>query len=156
MELFTESYAPLITRMRIEDFTLFTLTDSVEQDDHCANIYHKSLLYLVSNALEARSGSPPAREGVPLLGMARFVEKDPGVSELIKAKRLDWVKAPNSFLPGSESASAARHHGDFDDDEPTVRATLARILGQKTLSDQVTFHRSAGSLRAVRRGVAGR
>ena len=34
----------------IARFALFTLSDDVERDDNCANIYHKSLLYLISDA----------------------------------------------------------------------------------------------------------
>lgn len=32
---------------------LYTLTDAAEQDDHCAHVYNKSLLYLVSNAFDS-------------------------------------------------------------------------------------------------------
>ncbi len=52
IKLFQENYLPAIQSGRIERFALFTLTDKAEQDDNCANIYHKSLLYLVSNAFE--------------------------------------------------------------------------------------------------------
>ena len=41
---------------RIKQFAIFTLTDRAEQDDDCANIYHKSLLYLVSTRV--RKGTP--------------------------------------------------------------------------------------------------
>ena len=43
-----------------------------EQDDDCAGIYHKSLLYLVSNALEKQAALFFA-DGEPLLGMEKFI-----------------------------------------------------------------------------------
>jgi hypothetical protein len=44
-------------------------------------------------------------------------------------KDVEWVRAPNTEDPKSGRASAAHHHGDFDDDDATVRSTLRRILG---------------------------
>src|SRR5690606_11629173 len=69
MELFEKTYLPAIDAGTLESFSLFTLTDPAEQDDHCANIYHKSLLYLVSNAFEAKARIPGVRDGVPILGL---------------------------------------------------------------------------------------
>src|SRR4030095_1441572 len=43
IRLFKEAYLPAIRAGAIKRFALFTLTDEVEQNDHCANIYHKSL-----------------------------------------------------------------------------------------------------------------
>jgi pimeloyl-ACP methyl ester carboxylesterase len=145
--LFLETYAPAIRaggiRVKgvppegIERAAVFALHDAVEQDDNCASIYHKSLLYLVSNAFEdeaVRQAFPHDR-ATPLLGMAKFALAgskfaDPAVVKLIQSKRLELVLAPNidSRIPAAEQ-SASRHHGDFDDDEQTVKATLLRILG---------------------------
>nr|GFD22570.1 hypothetical protein [Tanacetum cinerariifolium] len=136
-ELFLETYAPAIQEGSIERAAVFALHDAVEQDDHCANIYHKSLLYLVSNAFEdpaVRQPFPDDR-ATPLLGMAKFALAsskfaDLDVVKLIRSKRLELVLAPNIDvrIPATEQ-SASRHHGDFDDDEQTVKATLLRILG---------------------------
>ena len=52
-------------RAASERFALFTLTDKAEQDDNCANIYHKSLLYLVSNAFESSEAPAGKRRGAP-------------------------------------------------------------------------------------------
>jgi hypothetical protein len=52
---FTSHYLPAIESGRVGRFalfTLFTLTDRAEREDDCARLYNKSLLYLVSNALE--------------------------------------------------------------------------------------------------------
>jgi hypothetical protein len=62
-------------------FSLFALDDTTEKADNCAEIYHKSLLYLVSDAFEAQINIPlihPA--GEPLLGMAKFVSKPQSLS----------------------------------------------------------------------------
>ncbi|RTQ44868.1 peptidase C1 [Hymenobacter gummosus] len=138
-ELFLETYAPAIQNGSIGRTAVFALHDAVEQDDHCANIYHKSLLYLVSNAFEeATVRRPfPHDRGTPLLGMAKFLTgdfADADVAAMVKKGDVELVLAPEirsstapDFKP--ERQSASRHHGDFDDDEPTVRATLARILG---------------------------
>ncbi|HYE74949.1 MAG TPA: peptidase C1, partial [Blastocatellia bacterium] len=117
---------------------------------HCANIYHKSLLYLVSNAFEEHQRIPIFRkDGEKILGMEKFVEDDKDLMTLFKGKRADWVKAPNTEVE-TPNSSSARHHGDFDDDQPTLEATLMHILGA-TVKSEFTIHRSAASLSARRR-----
>jgi hypothetical protein len=133
----------------VRNFAVFTLTDKAERDDTCANIYHKSLLYLVSNAFEASLQKAPflkEREGVPILGMAKFISALPPAQ-----RRWDWVLAPNANPTGQRDASGAKAHGAFDDDSATLRATLARVLG-KTQMTAGTFshHPSAAANRAVR------
>lgn len=152
VELFKACYLPALRDGGIGRFTLFTLTDEAEQDDHCANIYHKSLLYLVSNAFEARPRIPMVRDGEPILGMERFVADDPDLGRVL-VRGESWILAPNTQPVGSADASRARHHGDFDDDEATVRATLARILDAPRTGAGLTFRRSAGGLRNRRPAV---
>jgi hypothetical protein len=50
IDLFKRYYLPAIRSGQIGQFGLFVLTDKSERDDNCNDIYHKSLLYLVSNA----------------------------------------------------------------------------------------------------------
>jgi hypothetical protein len=148
VELFKETYLPAIRSGKIERFALFTLSDKAENDDHCANIYHKSLLYLVSNAFEDDPRIPLFEEdGEPLLGMAKFVEDDEELEALFKDGAADWVVAPNGETMGSPRRSDARAHGAFDDDEATVRATLARILAKRRVQADVPFQPSASSMR---------
>ena len=127
LDLFTHSYLPAIHSQAIGRFALFTLTDKAEQDDHCARIYNKSLLYLVSNAFEAEARIPLVRDGVPILGMEKFVRASRELSELFDSGAADWVLAPNGAPQGAPQASGARRHGDFDDDLATVAATFARL-----------------------------
>ena len=169
MDLFDEAYLPSIQDKSVKRFSLFTLKDAAEQDDDCANIYHKSLLYLVSNALEDKSGLFFA-DGEPLLGLERFVigqrdvfqvpteteikKTNPPMVPLFGVPAAQWVRSPNG-LPEGESANAshARHHGDFDDDRATVLSTLARITLARGGAGQaaVEFAPSASSLRDRRR-----
>ncbi len=150
MDVYRKQYLPAIRSRRVRSFGLFTLTDKAEQDDTCARIYHKSLLYLVSHAFEARLRRPSLRKSEddgsePLLGMAKFVERLP------KSERpSDWVLAPNAR--SGRDASTATAHGDFDDDQATLQATLARILGKAPASAVGDFlHGRSGAANRERR-----
>jgi hypothetical protein len=128
VNLFKEAYLPAVVSQAIKRFALVVLSDKVEQDDNCASIYHKSLLYLVSNALDERLRNPFERDGVPILGLAKFVKADADLNALFADGAADLVMAPNDEPMGSPGASLARHHGDFDDESRTVAAALARIV----------------------------
>jgi hypothetical protein len=169
MELFDEAYLPSIQDKSVRRFSLFTLKDAAELDDDCASIYHKSLLYLVSNALENKSGLFSA-DGEPLLGLERFIidqrdvfqipteteikKTNPPMLPLFGVPAAQWIRSPNG-LPEGESANAshARHHGDFDDDRATVLSTLARITLARPGAGHaaVEFAPSPSSLRDRRR-----
>ncbi|MEZ4282116.1 MAG: C1 family peptidase [Myxococcota bacterium] len=154
--VFKQCYLPLIQAGRLGRFALFTLGDEAEQDDHCARIYNKSLLYLVSNAFEERPRIPLIRpEGIPILGMQRAVEADAAVRAVFADPRHAWILAPNNAPLGDPSASRAKAHGAFDDDEHTVRATLARILGARKAPAEAAFafEPSASSVRGRRQRV---
>lgn len=153
MDLFTSHYLPHVGGM-IGKCNLYTLTDKAEQDDHCARIYNKSLLYLVSNAFEAD------RE-TPLLGMAKFVEKSAAIKALIASGKLDWIQTPTLDGTPPKDASGASAHGAFDDDETTLVSTLTRILGRAPASGSkdakaaaFDFRKSAASLRDQRLRVS--
>jgi hypothetical protein len=134
--LFCETYLPLIRSGAIAKFALFQLDDQTEQDDNCAGLYHKSLLYLVSDAFEEQPRIPffhPA--GEPLLGLRNCVDADAAIRAIFDDGTADRVIAPTSGLPrGDPNASEAKHHADFDDDKATVLATLARILGSSKVA----------------------
>jgi hypothetical protein len=101
---------------------LYVLSDKAEQDDNCARLYNKSLLYLVSNAFEAVPRIPVFRdEGTPLLGMEKFLDK--------QLRALFTGKHELVIAPDGATLSQAREHGAFDDDPATVASTFRRILG---------------------------
>ena len=155
VSLFKQTYLPAIDSRRLSTFALFNLNDDTERDDHCARIYNKSLLYLVSNAFEERQRIPVMREhGEPLLGLDKFVTRDRGLQKLLRHRFAEYVLAPNTNAIGHKDASHARKHGDFDDDVATVKATLARITGVKEFRRALHFPRSKSSTRDRRRTLA--
>lgn len=164
---FDRSYRPLIEAGSLGRTAVFTLRDRDERGDHCARIYNKSLLYLVSHAFETALRLPWQAEGEPLLGMERFrprvadLEGPPGPPG---TRRFEWVLARSGAAPGVMDASNARGHGDFDDDPDTVAATVARILAAPgvafratgdggPVADEFHFARSAAGLRSRRRSL---
>jgi pimeloyl-ACP methyl ester carboxylesterase len=154
VDLFKQCYVPAIKSGWIERFALFTLDDRTERDDNCADIYHKSLLYLVSNAFEEKQRIPVIRDGIPIVGMEKFIRDDKDLMQLFERPNAEWVRAPNTVPDGKEGASRSAHHGDFDDDPSTLRATLARILDAKTDRSSFNFQRSASSASTIRRRLA--
>lgn len=130
MKAFQDSYAPAIRSGAIGRFGLITLDDKTERDDTCAGIYHKSLLYLVAHAFEDAAADPLSEHGTALLGMQLFID-DPryrAVKALLNSASCRWALAPNRPEEKPPLASKAKCHGDFDDDETTLKATLAFIL----------------------------
>lgn len=118
-------------------FASFGMTDTWELDDTCAasgvTFYRKSLLYLISRALERPT---PARQGgtsteVPLVGMQRFASTSVAGTSLEQAAHeiggtLLW--SPSTAGAPADSRTASSSHGGFDDDPATLTSTLNRIL----------------------------
>lgn len=132
---FARRVLPHLRDGSVQRFSSFGLTDRRELDDVCgagqAAVYQKSLLYLVSRALERCADHGRSVE-VPLLGMQRFqntpVEDGCTVADAVSnlpAGELVW--APSSEPTCSRSDSAG--HGGFDDDAATMTSVLLRILG---------------------------
>lgn len=155
--LFKSTFLPAMKDARIGSFALFTLTDKAERDDNCAKIYNKSLLYLVSNAFEERPRIPILRSnGDPILGMEIFIREDAELRGLFEKKNeldADWLLSPNTAAIGSANSAQSMHHGDFDDDEATVKATLARILNKGSTKAEVEFERTTPSLINLRQNI---
>jgi hypothetical protein len=117
----------------IRRFTVFNLNDQRELDDVCAAgdvvIYRKSVLYLISRALE-RPG-PVDRGEVPLLGMERFFSRairDDGTTlqQAIERAGGSCVFAPRT-APGDDRTDAGGH-GGFAADPLTMTSVMMRIL----------------------------
>lgn len=94
----------------------FLMDDKAEQGDNVANIYRKSLLYLVSRSFQSRDGT------VPILGMEKYLEQldCSGVHDRVEhyatSKRADFT--------------ASASHGGFDNDEATMNSMLKLVLGR--------------------------
>lgn len=155
--LFEEKYLPAIKRQAIEDFDLYTLTDAAERDDNCAGIYHKSLLYLVAHSFEDKASVPIFRpKGTPILGMQRTIDDSTTLKRLFNGKTIRHILAPNAVGETGNNSSTASHHGDFDDDKPTTRSLLLRILGKDKAPASLgkfEFTRSDSSNRAIRQSL---
>ena len=121
------------------------LSDTCEQNDNVAFIYQKSLLYFVSNALEAD-------KRMPILGLENVFKPDYGEwegSELTSRTLTDWRNAvlasglknrltihPEENIitrRGGDSGEKAENasHGGFDNSVDVVEKTLERITGGK-------------------------
>ena len=131
-----------------QDLHLHVLTDERERDD-TVGPYRKSLLYLVSRALEDWHKTP-------ILGMLNALEptdKDDSIwSPNTRTNRKKW----REFMPGvnlhrleAEQVTTALDqqdnpitipaaHGSFDNDIDVVSATLLRISGARKLAQPVT------------------
>ena len=166
--LFKASYVPALRSGGIEQLALFALSDKAEQDDDCVGIYNKSILYLVSHAFEDRPRIPAFRDGVPILGMEKYIRADSELADLVRSGAIDLVIAPNTLPRDSIGASQAKRHADFEDDDRTVRATFARIVAgpsgasgrtEATLTaaeaalPKIEFQRSKSALRERRLSI---
>jgi hypothetical protein len=100
-----------VVRPRLEDGTIgryqqLHLTDKAEEDDPTCGPYRRSLLYLVSEAFEGRTGTR-------ILGMQKYFDA-------YRKRRLGKVPAKRLVVheaPGAGSTSTT--HGGFDDDAAT-------------------------------------
>jgi hypothetical protein len=116
LDWYEQAYLPLLDdsgRLRIREMTIYNLLDELEQDDRVTPLYHKSLLYLVSNAFEGDAEKP-------LLGMQKFS------SRLIRAGDLPHIHYSNG---ATGNISRSTTHGGFDNDVRTMNHILKRVLG---------------------------
>ncbi|RZL03113.1 MAG: peptidase C1 [Rubrivivax sp.] len=134
-----QHYAPHADLMK--KLYLQVLSDRVERDDNVVGIYRKSLLYLVSNALEADLRTP-------ILGLHNVFKADyrgwDGSSSTGESLS-NWRQAAAlaGLVPGerlvvldSDKVTAARPdklakaaHGTFDNDVDVVTRAIERITG---------------------------
>ena len=131
----------------VRRFTVFDLSDRRELDDVCAaggvDVYHKSLLYLVSRALENRA---PGESEAPLLGMARFFDRPSGggggtLRAEIAARGGAAVFSPTA-VP-DDSRSDATSHGGFAGDARTMTSVVMRALGRSTPAPENDYQPNA-------------
>jgi predicted chitinase len=120
---------------------LDVLSDKEERDDNVASIYRKSLLYLVSNALETDLRTPilgldrindasyGGWDGSSDTGEAlanwRAAAKSVGLSSRTTAVTSDLIRV----ALGSPDSTQRAAHGGFDNDIDVVSRTLSRITG---------------------------
>ena len=104
----------------VRKFTHFLLSEQGELDDNVAQIYRKSLLYLVSRSYERKG------KAVPILGMEKYFSN--GCLEGIE-DYVDWYTPETPPAAGGEKKTASTSHGGFDNDLATMNSMLAVVLG---------------------------
>ena len=110
----------------IERLTVYTMNMQAENDDHCFQVYRRSLLYLVSRVFESESDAP-------ILGLEQSIRADP---ELVACFGLqpgtrglaDVIWSPTLAQAPLDSRSSATSHGGFDNDTDTMNSVARRIL----------------------------
>ncbi|MEO8857679.1 MAG: peptidase C1, partial [Burkholderiaceae bacterium] len=132
-------YAPQHTLM--QRLYLRILSDRVERDDNVAAVYRKSLLYMVSDALEADLRTP-------ILGMANAFKPDYGgwdgtsstgdtlkswrqavdAAGLVRDGRL-VIEDHDRVLTALPARTIPAAHGCFDNDIATLTDALVHITG---------------------------
>ena len=124
----------------IDKLCIFTMFRDFERKDNCADIYRKSLLYLIYYALEDRRKTP-------ILGLEESLRSDP---DLKKVLGLDGSTADGEVVwsrsqgDTGRSASTSESHGGFDDDAPTMNSVLRRVLGKDDADTIVEYGGSRG------------
>jgi len=138
-------------------FATFGLDEQRELDDVCGvggrTFYQKSLLYLVSRALETPAAGSAE---VPLLGLARFARTEVGgrtVADEVAAVGGDLVWAPSE--KPADSRTDCTHHDAFDADSPTMTSVLLRVLGATTPTAAMRFQAYVQRAEAEPPGSAG-
>ncbi|MBH2018892.1 MAG: N-acetylmuramoyl-L-alanine amidase [Burkholderiales bacterium] len=120
----------------VESLTLYTMRRDFERQDNCAQIYRKSLLYLIFNALEERRATA-------ILGLEESLRGDAGLKRLFGLGAT--AATPSSVVwsptPGDtgRSASTSQSHGGFDDDAPTMNSVVRRVLDKPDAADIAAY-----------------
>ncbi len=112
----------------VDRITIFNLNDDTERDDCVTRAYNKSLLYLVSEALDEK-------RKMPLLGMEKYLEAD---SEVVSALGEPFKRGRSVTIYSKRGASVnlssdSTSHGGFDNDPDTLNSTLRIIRGTNTI-----------------------
>ncbi len=117
LDWYQKNYLPALqqsARLRIQKMDVYNLNERLEKDDNVAGLYHKSLLYLVSNAFE------PKRQAA-LLGMQKFSKGAPRAGGQPRFHYSDGVTG---------QVTRSTSHGGFDNDPWTMNHILRRVLGK--------------------------
>ncbi|MEO1161327.1 MAG: hypothetical protein AAFW74_12890, partial [Pseudomonadota bacterium] len=118
---------------RFADFRMFTMDDEFEQKDRLVPlIYPRSLLYLISGALEMEVD-------IPVAGMTRFWTGEEPFDDAHLSETAAWLKEAGkdrnvlSVTDGGPDGMRSRSdkHGDFDNDPETL-ASLTHMVSRQT------------------------
>lgn len=134
---FHRSIAPQIGQKGIEKATVYALRKEFEMQDHSAQVYGKSLLYLIYNALEMEPATP-------VLGLAESLYGDSKLQQLFGlwgngSAVGDVVWSPSASDAPKHRSSQAKLHSEFDNDGPTMSSVLRRILRKEEADPIVPY-----------------
>lgn len=117
LDFYRENYAPRLGKAAagvvLPALDIYNLDAKLELDDNVAYVYQKSLLFLVSRALERQIDKP-------ILGMERYAMSLPAHPNLTIR-----------YSDGTNGVTTSTSHGGFDNDANTMNAILERVLGKK-------------------------
>lgn len=130
IDLFTQMLVPELNRGSITRFEMYTMDEEAEKDDDLIEplgvpVYGKSLLYLISNALEPE-------QGAGILGLDERFRNDPVITGLFPPQGPHRLELSHAQGKPHNPATHARMHGCFDNDDVTMRSVLASITGMPT------------------------
>jgi hypothetical protein len=130
VDQFDKHLYPLMQSKGIKNLRIFELSDVLEQKDKCMVNgvgYDKSILYLVSRALEPHQEDD--NPDVPILGMNIFRSRpfEPGRKQTLGGV-LDSIKCSLIESPKDKDKTTAEDHGDFSRDPITLASTAKLIL----------------------------
>ncbi|HWC03068.1 MAG TPA: caspase family protein [Methylomirabilota bacterium] len=143
LDSFLERLGPQVGKGNaIAALTMYTMARDWERRDSVAGIYRKSLLYLVSRALEPNGETP-------ILGLEESVRDNAACRALFGlgtpaagAATVVWSKSEASE---GRHASRSSTHGGFDEDVPTMHSIVRRVLGVGDLDSIEAFTPDARS-----------
>lgn len=127
-EFFRDNWLPLakkLNRKKEERFSVYNLSEELEKADNVA-LYRKSLLYLVSNALETPTRwqmDGPAR----LTGLQEHSEN---LRELCQIRKGEPFPFDMHFSSPTSKVTRSTTHGGFDEDPFTMNHILGTITGK--------------------------
>lgn len=122
-QLYADLVRPRMRDRSVEELSLFMLSAEDEKDDTVQGIYRKSLLYLVSNSYQKSAGELiGADSGVPILGMAKFLDALEPLTE-------GYKRRVATYITGRDPETTSPSHGGFDNDLPTMNTMLRLVLG---------------------------
>ena len=128
--LFKSHIVPLLEQQHgVDKLSLFTMTRHYEQADNCAYIYQKSLLYLVSAALETRKNTP-------ISGLDESLRADADTRALFG---LEGSPGRADIHWSVSSTTASTSHGGFDDDPATLASVVRNIRGLSAADPVVDY-----------------
>jgi hypothetical protein len=144
LDAFTATLKPRVPD-GIRRLSVFTMTRDLELADNTLGVYRKSLLYLISRALEST-------DNAALVGLQDSLTNDPGAADFFGLSGNGAGKAQVIWSPtaldagGPRGASGSTSHGGFDNDELTMNSVARRVLGR----DDITPFPPAARSRAAR------